>query len=331
MHEPTRRVMLNSAQKAMPFIPRKLRLRFSVRTLFAATTILALLLGLIGDEANRLRLHRQAVHKVHELGGRYGSVTDDQYGARRGPPWCPVIHDSLYADFEYVWFTSSSNAGMRDEDLAILQHFSHLKELQIVAPLVTDEGMVHVEHIQSLRELELYNTQVTSRGLISLGGIPLTKLVLAGPHVTDETFAALEAFPTLRKLMISESSVTDLGLAELEHVPELEKLFLTDSPICDSGLRHLTKLEHLRELDLIGLPITDKGISPLAALPKLQLLNVAQTHATASGLLAFRHTLTLKHLFIGPQPTSDTLLILSSALPGCHVSDSNGTRCSQGW
>jgi hypothetical protein len=70
-----------------------------------------------------------------------------------GPFWCPVIHDSLYADFDCVWFNSTTNAGLRDEDLAVLIHLPRLKDLQIAAPLITDEALVHVEGIKSLREL----------------------------------------------------------------------------------------------------------------------------------------------------------------------------------
>jgi hypothetical protein len=315
----------------MPFLVKKFRFQFSVRALLAATAVLGALLGLVGNEVNRLRLHRQAERRVHELGGWYGSVTGDRYGGSWGPSWFPIIHDNLYGDFEYVWFNSTANAGLRDEDLAILKHLPRLKDLQISAPLISDEAMVHVEGIDSLRELTLYQTRVTSRGLRRLGGIRLEKLVLAGPAVTDETLEVLEAFPALRKLMISESSVTDVGLAELEHVPNLEKLILNESPIGDSGMNHLTKLTRLYELELRGLATTDGGIIPLAALERLRFLNVAQTHVTEAGLLAFRNCRTLKYLYIGEQSSSAALQTLTSALPNCQVMDSSGIRCSQGW
>jgi Leucine-rich repeat (LRR) protein len=315
----------------MLYLLKKIRFRFSVRTLFVATTVLGVLLGLAGNEANRLRLHRQALRKVDELGGWHGSVIGDKYGARRGPSWCPVIHDSLYADFEYVWFNRTTNAGLRDEDLAIIKYLPRLRDLQMAAPLVTDEALVHVEGIKSLRELTLYQTQITNRGLRLLSGIPLEKLVLAGPHVTDETLEALEAFPALRKLMISESSVTGLGLEHLEHVPNLEKLFLTDNPLCNSGMSHLASLTHLYELDLRNIAITDDEITPLTALKRLRFLNVAQTRVTEAGLLAFHNSPTLKYLYIGEQSSSDSLKALTIALPGCQVYDSSGIRCMQGW
>jgi hypothetical protein len=315
----------------MSILRKKTWLRFSLRALLIAITVLGAVLGLVGNEANRLRLHRQAERKIRELGGWYGSITGDAYGASWGPAWCPVIRDSLYGDFEYVWFNSTDNAGLRDEDLAVLKHPPRLRDLQIVAPLLTDEAMVHVEKIESLRELTLYQTQITSRGLRRLRRIPLEKLVIAGSAVTDETLEALEAFPNLRKLMISESSVTDVGLTQLAHVPNLEKLFLADNPICDSGMYSVAKLKRLYELDLIGLAITDEGIPPLATLEQLRFLNVAETHVTERGLLAFRTHPALKYLYIGSQPTSDTLKTLTNALPGCLVSDSRGTRCSQGW
>jgi hypothetical protein len=242
-----------------------------------------------------------------------------------------VIQDSFYADFEFVWFNTTGNAGLRDEDLAVLKHFPRLKVLEIAAPLITDEAMAHVEGIKSLRELALYETQVTGRGLRRLSGIPLEKLVLGGPDVTDATLEALDAFPSLRKLMITESSVTDVGLAHLRHLPNLEKLFLADSPIWDAGMIHLAKLTRLEELDLMGLAVSDDGIAPLAALPRLQYLDVSRTPVTEAGLLAFRDAPTLKYLCVGPQSSPQVLTTLTSSLPGCQVFDGGGFRCLQGW
>src|SRR5262245_21438101 len=145
--------MLSVAHATMPIRHKKSYFRFSVRTLLAATTVLGVVLGLVGNEAIRLRLHRQAVRKIHALGGRHAPVTNNFYEVGWGPFWCPAIHDSLYADFDCVWFNSTANAGLRDEDLAILKHLPRLRDLQIAAPLVTDEAMVHLEGIKSLREL----------------------------------------------------------------------------------------------------------------------------------------------------------------------------------
>src|SRR5687767_9979526 len=129
----------------MPFHRKKFSFRFSVRSLLVATTVLGVVLGLVGNEANRLRLHRQVVRKIHELGGRYVSVTGDLYDVGWGPFWCVVIRDRLYADSDCVWFNSTVNAGLRDEDLAVLKHLPRLKDLRISAPLITDEALVHVE------------------------------------------------------------------------------------------------------------------------------------------------------------------------------------------
>src|SRR5262245_40687671 len=130
--------MLNAAQTAMLYLLKKLRFRFSVRTLLAATTVLGVALGLMGNEVNRLRVHRQSVRRVNQLGGWYGSIIGDKFGASWGPSWCPLIHDSLYADFEYVWFNRTTNAGLRDEDLAVLKRLPRLRDVQISAPLITD-------------------------------------------------------------------------------------------------------------------------------------------------------------------------------------------------
>src|SRR5262245_18733087 len=316
----------------MPFLHKKFHFRFSVRALLAATTVLSALFGLVGNEANRLRLHRQSVRKIHELGGRYISITGESYGASWGPWWCPVIRDDLYADSEWVWFTSTTNAGLRDEDLAVLEHLPRLTVLELAAPLITNAAMVRVEGVKTLRELTLYETQVTRAGLRRLDGMPLEKLVLGGPGVTSETLEALEAIPTLRKLWIYRTGVAEAGMSHLKYVPLLEKLILADSPIGDSAMSHVDKLTQLHEVSLIGLPITDEGISTIAALNRLRYLEVVRTQLTDKGLLAFRNTSTLKYLGVGPQSSPDTVKTLTSALPvGCQVFDAGGFRCMQGW
>src|SRR5690349_5660409 len=88
---------LMQRKQPMLLLLKKRFLRFSVRSLLAATTVLGALLGLIGNEANCLRHHRQAVRKIHELGGRYVPVTGNSYELGRGPFWCPVVRDSFYA------------------------------------------------------------------------------------------------------------------------------------------------------------------------------------------------------------------------------------------
>jgi hypothetical protein len=328
---PAKPVMLRAAHTAMPFLLKAIYFRYSLRLLLAATTVLGALLGLVGNEFHKIRLHRQAERKVHALGGRCGFVTGDRLVEGWGPAWFPVVRNSYYADYQGVWFNSTSNAGLQDQDLAVLKHFPRLKILEIAAPLITDEGMAHVQRIKSLRELQLYETKVTSRGLWHLRGIPMKRLVLAGRGVSDETLGALEEFPALQRLMITETSVTNAGMEHLKHVPLLEKLFLADSPIGDSAMSRVAKLMHLREVTFIELPITDDGISRLAGLERLEYLEVVQTQVTDKGLLAFRETPTLKYLGVGPRPTSDTLKSLTSALHGCQVFDSGGIRCLQGW
>ena len=315
----------------MSWLLKRFRVRFSVRTLLAAITILGTLLGCVGNEVRRLRLHRQAEQRIRQLGGNYHPVNDSDYGDPLGPRWCPVVRDALYAEEEVVWFNSTSNAGLRDEDLQVLRHLPHLTVLEISAPLITDEALIHIQRKRKLRELTLYETEVTGRGLKGLRGIPLEKLVLAGPTITDETLEGLEVFPDLRKLIIAETAVTDVGLAHLKHVPRLEKLFIAKCPVSDSGMSTLQQLMHLHELDLEDLAITDRGIAPLAALPRLRNLSVAGTQATEAGLLAFRNTPALEYLDIGRQPDSETVKRVSGFLPGCRVYDLGGARCMQGW
>jgi hypothetical protein len=315
----------------MFLLVKQFRFRFSLRTLAAAITVVGALLGLVGNEVNRLRLHRQAEERIRELGGTYGSASDGQWCEPFGPWWFPVSRDGLYAEEEIVWFNSTNNAGLRDEDLQVLRQFPRLRSLEIAAPLITDEAVIHIQGIKTLRELSLVETQVTGRGLKRLRGIPLEKLVLAGANITDETTEALEVFPDLRKLMIAGTSVTDAGLTNLKHVPRLQKLFISDSPVSDSGVCTLQQLIHLYELDLEGLAITDLGITPLAALPRLRYLSLANTRVTEAGLLTFRNTRTLEFLDIGRQRDSETVKRVSSFLPGCRVYGSGGFRCMQGW
>ena len=305
---------------------KRFRFRFSVRTLVAAITILGMLLGCVGNEVNRLRLHRQAEERIEELGGSYGSASDGKWCEPLGPWWCPVVRDGLYAEEEIVWFNSTNNDGLRDEDLQVLRHFPRLTRLEISAPLITDEALVHIERMRTLRELHLNGTQVTGRGLKRLRGIPLQMLVLYGPAITDEATEALAAFPDLRRLIIANTAVTDVGLANL-----LEKLFITECPVSDAGLSTLQQLIHLHELDLEDLAITDLGIAPLAC-PAAPAISERRRHSGHGGrAIGISRYPRIESLDIGRQQDSGILLRVSSSLPGCHVWEGGGFRCMQGW
>lgn len=118
-------------------------------------------------------------------------------------------------------------------------------------------------------------------------------LHLAGPEVTDETMAHLEALPHLRLLIISEGAdVSNEGLKHLRAVPRLKRLDLASGSIDDRGLTYVAALSELEELSIQQqMQITDAGIQRLAVLKKLRRLTLWNTAVTEQGVAQLQHSL----------------------------------------
>ncbi len=163
------------------------------------------------------------------------------------------------------------NSGVRDENLAVLEHLPRLVTLSLYTTGITDEGLKHVGKARSLETLAFqFSKSVTDAGLVHLAGLDkLTNLECNGingdrPH----TAAGIAAIAKLKALKYLHVGVVPADAATVEKLQSLERL------------------ERLR----LSVPanLDDAGLARLAQLKAIQELDIAKTSVTAAGVAAFR-------------------------------------------
>lgn len=233
----------------------RLRFRFRLRALFVFLTIVALILGWIGDGLTKAGRQRKAVIELAGVGAEI--YYESHYGTRDGrrslgPLWggkgpAPTrtrLSQHLFnpvVAVEFQWAGSGwSQRDVKDHDLERLEAFPRLEKLVLNRNAITDEGLAHLSRLRKLRELCLCETEITDEGLQHLARL----------H-------------NLETLALSGTQVTDNGLAHLQPLRRLKELYILDTRVTDRGLMHLSKLRALRTLDLKNTATTDEGVAKL--------------------------------------------------------------------
>jgi hypothetical protein len=100
-----------------------------------------------------------------------------------------------------------------DEDLRMIGGFTHLHDLMLQGPKMTDAGFAHLKGLREMRKLDLICRQITDNGLANLRDMRrMQDLSIQGGRVTDSGLGHLDRMPDLREVMICRTAVTDAGL-----------------------------------------------------------------------------------------------------------------------
>ena len=157
---------------------------------------------------------------------------------------------------EIATITKLDARGSRIEDLAGLEHTTHLKYLDLGGSAVTDLALL--EGLSSLRLLYLDGNEVSDIG--ALAELPLEVLSLSNTKVED--FSALSGMDSLYWLALDGNAIRDLPALPAS----LRYLYLTNNAISDIGV--LASLPRLREARLSDNSI--RSLAPLAGLSQLE-------------------------------------------------------------
>jgi hypothetical protein len=169
-----------------------------------------------------------------------------------------------------------------DADLASLESLTHLKDLSIFGPGVSDRGLASIGKLKQLERLHL--STETRSGLNCLNNLSnLQYLKVAAWHgaVTttsaDELLLDLSGLMKMRELYLSGLPLHDGDLAFLKRLPLLETLMIEpSSSLTGASLRHLGELPQLYRLWVLGLSnCTGQNLAGLSNLPKLGDLRIA--------------------------------------------------------
>jgi len=272
---------------------RSWRFRFSLRTLFAIVTLLAIY---IGFQARRAQDQRRIVEQIEKIGGTV--EYDYQYGGYReplmeaeipGPKWLRTwIGDDYFIHVVEVQFARDVKDVI---PLPLLQELRKLPHLETLVSWTTadeqnigDDAMPYVAQIRSLRTLRL-NGPITDRGIARLAPLKsLEWLMVIGTDVSDKCMPTIAGFQQLRRLHLANTDITDSGISRLSTLTQLEELNAEGTKVTDEGLATIAMLTNLTELHLQQTAITDAGLKHLARLSKLERLYLSNTAVSDEGL-----------------------------------------------
>lgn len=245
------------------------RPRFTMRSVFAAVTLIGLMIGLPAHwlelSNRRYAREREAIRQLSEVRATFSwRPLLAEYPLLQPPNWLVRwLGWGRFHTITGVWL-EASGAGADDGSLELVSQFYNLESLGIAgAPAVTPAGLVHIQSLKELRSLSLSQTGLSATSLESLSKL-----------------SNLEHFQF-------DFPVGDADLAIIARMGRLRELRLAKMPITDEGLRSVAELQRLRHLVLRGTPITDRGLEYLAGLD-LRLLDVSDTQVTGQGLARLR-------------------------------------------
>lgn len=176
-------------------------------------------------------------------------------------PWRPFC---LYG-------ASFSNVSLRDDDLAFMQSFPEISQLDLSGTLITDAGMTNLLHLRSLNRISLSRTRVTDAGTKFLQHMSGYHIVidLSDTAIGDKTVENLPASDVIFNLDLRRTKITDKALATLAtRTNEIWDMFLDGTRISDEGLQQFKTARVTRSLDLRNTLITDVGLDALIYMGK---------------------------------------------------------------
>ena len=243
------------------------RFRFRLRTFLLGISLVAIILGTVGQTVLKWLSQGYAVQAVVQSGGRPGHWSDKHNN------W---LHARVgYDPFEDVEVVRVRTNQAVAEILRNKEQFSDLQQLSFGRGL-TDASLQHSSEFNDFAQLQF------------------GEFVMA--PVTDTGLEYLSSWTNARDLFFNGCAFTDKGLAHLSHLPKLESLSLIGDEggsmvIADAGMLHIGNMSTLKNLRLAGIPITDAGLVSLTKVSNLERLTLHRTAITENGVKKFRKAL----------------------------------------
>lgn len=285
-------------------------LRFSLRTLLLAMTVLCIWLGM---KVNAARRQEEAVKAILSL---HGSVFYDyemvpmpgqpdhlspysvlstlsripalgmgpapkEPPVPPGPAWLRTLLGEKY--FRNVYQVSFGGQ-LHESDLAQFKKLPALRVLyfgrcEIIGerPSIwrrfNDSDLGFLDSLRQLKELGLGSIGINGSGLAPLLKMKqLTRLNFRGSQINDSGMEHIVKLTQLQRLELDENAITDVGMKQLQNLTSLEWLSLSRTNITDAGLQYLSGLTNLKWLNLNKTWVTAEGVRDLQrSLPKISL------------------------------------------------------------
>jgi hypothetical protein len=211
---------------------------------------------------------------------------------------------------------------MTDDGLRALSHDVLLERIYCFKPKITDAGVEHLAKLTNLKKLELLRVpELTDAALAPLVGLTdLEEITLSGAGISGPGLVHLAGLSKLKSLVIPWSALDDAGLANLGRLTSLRALYIGGGSYTDAGLAHLGNLTGLTELGVGSDGCTEAGMAHLSRLTNLRTLNLAGAPVTDAWLDRIAGMKALRELHIESAQLSDEAVArLRRALPLVQV------------
>ena len=266
--------------------------RYTLRSLFVVTTILALALGWIPWKRRELALRREEMREVHKVIEAnvffpYEFLTSPP----PGPSWLRHwFGDDAFAEPEVDCFDTRGNLRLLQQyprlkwlhmipgsvndmkELAPLAELRHLTRLELTGDYFDDDALPYVARLVHLEELNLRNALISDAGLRQLVPLQSLRVLRVGWRDVDSYIP----------------EITDAGMKSIAELSSLEELDISCCHVSDQGVKLLRRLPRLRTLDLTLTPITDATLEEVKRFPRLEQLDLTETNLTPARVSEFQ-------------------------------------------
>jgi len=272
---------------------RRLRLRFSMKSLLVGVAVVA---ALLAGVRLVLRDYFTQGAAIRTLISRYDARPDTR-GSGFG------------RDVVVLWLGCSRTKGnlppkarRKDVDDSALRYVGklrHLEYLNLCFTNVRGDGLRDLGELAHLSGMDLAYSRITDVTIKNLPlNLPLEYLGLRKTEIGDAGVAHIAKLPRLARLDLRETRITDSALQSLSSARSLTMLDLRDTAVTDAGLRYLKSLHKLKELRLAGTQVTDTGVRGLRQRFGLKILDLSNTKITNATVANLASLYKLEELYL---------------------------------
>lgn len=217
--------------------------------------------------------------------------------------------------------------GLKDEDIAALERFESLEDLELHYSELTDAGVSQIARHTGLKRLVLSTRSATDESFTKLATLAQLEelILLACTEVTTDGLNWVGELQSLHTLTMYQCTGVDDRFAELLRAcPNLTSVSLENSLTLTD--KTCFELAHIKTLTYVNLDMTIKigheGVVALIGLPHLESLHLHGADSlTDRTLEALKNAKKLKllHLPLRTEFSPAALQSLREALPECQV------------
>ena len=205
-------------------------LRFGLRTLLIAVTIVALAGGWLAERRHR---RQAAIRSIAAAGGGLSSEHSWQTmqtaflpptspRARVRRPWREILFGEQYRGVDFT-----DGKPLAGETLDAVAAISEVKLLSFHGGVLYDD---HTQRLADLRQVETF--------------------IASGSPLTDRTAEVVAGWPELKWLELNDTQLTDAAIPHLIKLQKLEVLRIQGTRITDRGFAQLAALKNLKDLTI---------------------------------------------------------------------------------